>query len=954
MVEDSGSMPETPASFGPFRLYPRLRRLERDNQPVELGGRAFDILCVLVARAGQVVDSGDLLSTAWGSMIVGDGSLRLQINALRKVFDDDPSDPRYIRNVRGRGYCFIAPVSRTDSHQSLAGDNACLLELGRLPAQPARVAGRNQAVQDIAAWLAQWRFVNIVGPGGIGKTTVSVSAGYALASRFDIVCFVDLGALSAPGLVPSAVASALGLMVSSEDPTYGLVTHLKDRKVLLILDSCDPVVEAAAFLAECIFGQCPQVGILTSCREPLRAEGEHVYHLSPLTVPADSPTLTAEQALAFSAVELFVSRIQASLASFELHDSNAAVVAAMCRKLDGIPLAIELAAGRVAALGLETTASLLNSRFALAWQGRRTAVPRHRTLRAALAWSVELLDDCELDTLTSLSVFAGSFTLEAAQAVAGSGEVDRMRITESLARLVEKSLVSSLQGAKATRFWLLDVTREYVNDLLVRSDRHSEVSGRHAVFQCEFLESTYAGPTDRMDAEVRRSDARNLSNVRAALEWTAMQPNLELMSRLAAAVGPLLLDLALLDECKRWTERGLRALDASMLGTSREMELRFSLGLSLMLTHGYTEEARIALERATALAESLGGPCDQLRMLGTLNLLHQLIGELRKALALARQAGEVAKRQQDPACTAIADWLLGSSSHLAGDDLTGVKLGERALSSPTPSKLLDRVWFGFDVHRIRCLAAWARGLFVLGYPDQALRAAARVAAEADKSGHPIALGVSLVWTAPVLVWAGDWVQAQIAIDRIDEHALQHGLRWYGSWGRGLLGYLLIQRGKNQAGVELLQELYTTTPYGVLLTTFSAPLAWGLAQQGRFEEALTTIDRCIDQVESEGGSFDLPELIRVKAAILFTLGSERDAEAEELLLRSLEQARRQSARAWELRSATTVAQLRIRQGRAEEAASGLSAVYSRFNEGFQTADLSAARSLLDELATAAER
>jgi predicted ATPase/DNA-binding winged helix-turn-helix (wHTH) protein len=943
---------EGAVSFGPYRLYPQLRRLERDKRDVELGERAFDILCMLVARAGQVVSKRELVTGAWGSVVVGDGSLRLQINVLRKALGDDSSEPRYIRNVTGRGYCFIAPVAGAAGYPEAAATRISAPVLGKLPAQLARVVGRKQAVRDIIVLLVEWRFVSVVGPGGMGKTTVSLAAAHALGKRFHPVCFVDLGALRDARLVPSAVAFALGLMVPSKDPGPGLLAHLKERKALLILDSCDPVIEAVASLGERIFDECPHVAILCSCREPLRAGGEHVYPLPPLQAPPDSPTITAAQALTFSAVELFVARARAASSQFELVDSNAAAVAAISRALDGIPLALELAAGRVAALGLETIGGLLNSRFALSWRGRRTAPPRHRTLRAALAWSVELLEESERTTLMSLSVFAGAFTLEAAQAVAGSPDMDPVRIAETLARLVEKSLVSSMQAPRITSFWLLDTTRAYADELLTGSGHHAEVARRHAEFQCEFLERTYSGSTDFIEAEAWHSHAAYLSNLRAALEWTAAQPDLELLSRLAAAAGPFLLDLSLLDECTRWAARGLEALEESMAGNHREMELQASLGLSMMFARGITQEVRVALQRALELAQRLGDSYNQMRMLGALNLLHHRAGELHAALELARRAEEMAAGLKDPACSAMANWLLGISSHLVGNEVTGLELAEQALRRPPLSRLEPRVRFGFDCHRILCLCAWARCLFVLGYPDQARRAVARVVEEAGQLGHAVALGLALVWSTPILIWLGDWEGAQQAVDRLQSHALQNGFEAaHHVVGRGLQGHLLIERGECEAGLDLLQGFYPSlqaTGYGVLLAAYSAPLAWGLAQRGRLEEALLTLDTQITRIEADGGSFDLAELFRVKAAILLTRAQGREVDAERLLSRSLEQARLQSALAWELRSATTFAWLRIRQGRVREAAIGLSAVYSRFKEGFQTADLAAARKLLDWL------
>jgi predicted ATPase len=951
MVTTSDATFEGAVSFGPFRLYPQLRRLERDTQEVQLGGHAFDILRMLVARAGQVVSKRELVSGAWGPVVVGDGSLRLQINVLRKALADDSSEPRYIRNVTGRGYCFIAPVAGAAGQTEPPSIRTSVPEPGKLPAQRARVVGRKQAVQDIILQLVEWRFVTVVGSGGIGKTTVSLAAAHALEKQFDPVCFVDLGALRDARLVPSAVASALGLMVPSQDPGPGLLAHLSERKALLILDSCDPVIEAVASLGQRIFDECPHVAMLTSCREPLRAGCEHVYPLPSLEAPADSTVITAAQALTFGAVELFVARAKAASPQFELLDSNAAAVAAISRKLDGIPLALELAAGRVAALGLETTAGLLNSRFALSWQGRRTALPRHRTLGAALAWSVELLEEAERAILMSLSVFAGAFTLEAAQAVAGSPGVDAVRIAEALARLVEKSLVSSMQGPRLTRFWLLDTTRAYADELLAASGDHHEVAGRHALFLCHFLERTYSGSTDFIEGEAWHSHAAYLSNLRAALEWTASRPDRELMSRLAAAAGPFLLDLSLLDECSRWAACGLEALEESAVGSHREMELQGSLGLSMMFARGITREVHAALERALELAERLGDSYNEMRMLGALNSLHHRTGELHKALALARRAHAVAARMRDPAYSAMANWLLGISCHLVGDEVTGLELAGQALTRPPLSKLVNRVRFGFDDHRIRCLCAWARCLFILGYPDQARRAVARVVEEASQLGHAVALGLALVWSTPTLIWLGDWERAQEAIDRLQTHAQRNGLEAYRLHGEGLQAHLLIERGEIEAGLDLLQGFYAmlqATGYGVLLAAYSVPLAWGLAQRGRLEEALLTLDTQITRIEADGGSFDLAELFRVKAAILLTRARGREADAGLLLSRSLEQARLQSALAWELRSATTLAWLQIRQGQVREAATGLSAVYCRFKEGFQTADLAAARKLLEWL------
>jgi predicted ATPase len=254
-----------------------------------------------------------------------------------------------------------------------------------------RMVGRQTAVEAIAAQLARRRFVTIVGPGGIGKTTVAVAVGHAIAGEYGGACFVDLGPLADPRLIPSLLATALGLIVQSDNPTRDLIDFLRDKRRLLILDGCEHVIETAARLVESIFDQADGVDVLATSREALRIEGEQVYYLAPLECPPVSDTLTAAESLAFPAAQLFSDRVVATSDRFVLQDGDAPVVARICRKLDGIALAIELAAGRVNAHGIEGVEALLDSKLSLLWQGRRTAPPRHHTLNAALEWSYELL-----------------------------------------------------------------------------------------------------------------------------------------------------------------------------------------------------------------------------------------------------------------------------------------------------------------------------------------------------------------------------------------------------------------------------------------------------------------------------------------------------------------------------------------------------------------------------------
>jgi DNA-binding winged helix-turn-helix (wHTH) protein len=348
-------------SFGPFRLVASERLLTKDGVPVEVGARTLDALIALVSRPNEVVSKGDLLARVWPDVTVEESSLRFHIAALRKALGDGKDGARYITTAAGRGYCFVAPVARSNERADLNSPLTVSFSHANLPSRLRRMVGRDDDVLRLSAQLTASRFVTIVGVGGVGKTTVAVAVGHHLIEAFaGATLFVDLGMLSDPALVGTAVASMLGLSVQSDDPTPNLIAFLRDRRILLILDTCEHLIEAVASLAARIFTEAPQVHILATSREALQVEGEHVYRLDVLAYPPDDRVLTAADAQAFPAIQLFMERALASGARFDLGDAEAAIVVGICRKLDGVALAVELAARRVEAYGLQQTAALLD------------------------------------------------------------------------------------------------------------------------------------------------------------------------------------------------------------------------------------------------------------------------------------------------------------------------------------------------------------------------------------------------------------------------------------------------------------------------------------------------------------------------------------------------------------------------------------------------------------------
>src|SRR3984885_10703422 len=506
-------------SFGPFSLFGAERLLKKGDEPIPLGGRALDILIALAERAGEVVSHKELISTAWPDVRVEEANLRFQIAALRKAIGDGGDGARYVSNVAGRGYCFVAPVTRSSAKQSVPVIGITTTErVNKLPPRLARMVGRDDTVRALTQQLQMWRFVSVVGPGGVGKTTVVISVAHTLVDGFhDAVFFIDLAALTDPQLVPTAIASALGLPVQTRDPLVSLLAFIGDRKILLVLDSCEHVIGVAAAMAERLVSEAPQAHILATSREALQVEGEHVHLLYSLDCPPEDAGLTAAEALRYPAAQLFMERAAASGYGAALSDIDAVIVARSCRRLDGMALAIELAASHVGSLGIRGTAELLDNRFSLLWQGRRTALPRHETLNAMLDWSYSLLSEREKVVLCQLSVFVGVFTVQTAGSVASETEVDEADVIDAVASLAAKSLISTTVTNELT-YRLLDTTRAYAAAKLAELGEADLIARRHAIFYSRFLEHDESIQS-LFDEHGLSGYAPHIGNVRAALGW---------------------------------------------------------------------------------------------------------------------------------------------------------------------------------------------------------------------------------------------------------------------------------------------------------------------------------------------------------------------------------------------------------------------------------------------------
>jgi predicted ATPase/DNA-binding winged helix-turn-helix (wHTH) protein len=932
--------PESPGAdvaFGPFRLLPGKRLLTRDGVPLEIGGRALDILIALVAQPGRVVTKRELLARVWSGVVVEEGSLRFHMTSLRKILGDGEDGARYIATQVGVGYAFVAPIERTAPAPATAPAQPPV-GAGNLPPRT-RLIGREADIDLVVGRLAEPRLFTLVGAGGVGKTSLAVEAGHRLAGAYERVHFVDLAQVEDPALVPSALAGAMGLPVQADDPVFVLLAHLRARKLLLIVDNCEHVVATVSPIIERIRAEAPGTCVLATSREPLRARDEQLHWLNALDYPAEPGELAVDQLLAFPAVRLFVERLGAGDAAPAMAVEDARLIAEMCRRLDGMALPIELAAVRAASYGIRATHSMLGERFSLGWPGRRTALPRQQTLRATLEWSYGLLPPAERLVFDRLAVFVGPFSQEAASYVTSDAGVDAATAAALLDELAAKGLVATDRSEPTHAYRLLEMTRAYAREKLAAHGDAAvhAVCFRHAAYYVAMLGNLGRTPDEVFDRSARL--ASQLGNIRSALEWSfGPQGDPGLALPLAAASAPLFLHFSLLVECRTWCERATELLALGYFGSPTEMELQGALGLALMFTRGNSEAAEKALLRAMDIAVARGDYGSQLRLLGRLQIFYERIGDFASSLAWAEQAIGVGEAIGELEAMAVAASLAGVSHHLLGDQQRARRELEKALKYSPPARRSHTIHYGFD-HRNRTGLALARTLWLLGFPDQAREWAERVERDAAALDHPVTHCIALVWTLGIYIWMGDLERAGTSATTFQRIAEANMLKPYIAASLGMHGAIAIRAGRPDEAIGWLEESLARLHgmrYELLTTTFELALAEGLMLSGRHAEAERLVDGTIAHCRRSGDAFALPELLRIKARALKVLGAD-DAVADAALEASLALSREQGARAWTLRATMDQARWLLERGERPRAREMLAPWMEDAGEGAGTLD-----------------
>ncbi|HEY4081506.1 MAG TPA: winged helix-turn-helix domain-containing protein [Burkholderiaceae bacterium] len=919
--------------FGPFELLPERRQLLERGEPVRLGSRALELLIALTERAGELMSRSELESRLWPSTVVEETSLRVHISALRKALGDGADGVRYIANVPGRGYSFVAPIERVGgTGESAEAANLALQQARtghKLPGRLARVIGRDTVVEALAAALQSGRLASLVGAGGMGKTTVALLvAKRSLTAYADGVRFVDFSPLPAGSEVLPTLIDALDLPDRTDDPWSVVEDHLQGRHMLLVLDNCEHVVQSAAEAVETLMRLAPEVHVLATSREALDVRGERVLRLEGLQTAGEPEDLGIEQAQELPAVQLFVERASAAMAAFELRADNLKSVCEICRYLDGMPLAIELAAARVDALGIEGVASRLGHMFEVLTRGRRTAFPRHRTLLALLDWSHALLNESEQAVLRRLSLFRSSFTLELATSLCSHEALGALAVIEALMSLVAKSLVAVDKQGDEVQYRLLYTTRAYAEEKLAQSGEREAWRQRHAQVICDLLEAAHAGGAKPWRAEI----AHMIEDLHMALDWTqGAQSSLEVSIRLVMDAFMFMQRGGVMRNMREPLEALFEKLRA-LPQPQPHLELRLRIALYFVVP---TENSRYRTDgltdRTIELVAEVGDAGDRLEL--QYALYADAIRRADYPATLTHANGIRQLTTTGPYAhlrVVLSDRLLVLALHHCGDHTQAWHLSQRVLACPADTPVETRFSTAIP-YAISMGGMQARILWMTGFAEKA-QAIYDSVMPLLADAVPVATCQLINLTGLALaLWRGD-LDAARKLQQVLQGPLAHAANPYWiSWAR-MLERALEVRLSGEAPGEWPDPPDADREAELDMRATLVP-EWVTA-------------RALERAETGLTDWCAPELLRASAEKLMAGGLQSDwPAAESLLDRAQKLASRQGALAWELRIANSRARLALARGRPEEGRQPLAEVLARFTEGQQDADPREARRLL---------
>lgn len=890
--------------FGPFTLRETQRRLERSGEAVRLGPRAFNLLLELIKRPGEFLSKEELLSMVWAGLVVEEASVRVHMSLLRKALGSPGEEEdcvEWISNVPQRGYRFNAKVAREriDAPHTVE-PRPPAPSFARPPARLTELVGRESDVEGVLESLEAHRLVTIVGAGGIGKTSVAIRSAERYQQQLAVpVAFVDLSPLISQDHVLGTLARSVGAAADMPDTLHAIVQCLAGQAVLLLIDNCEHVIEALAPPINELLSALPGLRILATSRESIRVAAEYVVRLPALAVP-DSEGSTLAQALEWPSVQLLVERARAAGAGI-FNEAQGPLLARISRQVDGIPLAIELVAARLGVQSVGDLARTLDDHMRLHAIANRAVSARHRTLAAALDWSIALLDEVELRFFRRLSVFRGRF--DVASALGVNADMDADVAFDALISLTNKSLIFFDSSDSVSPYRLLDTTRSYAAALLGRSDEHAIMLRRHAMYMLDAMKVATAELAQLTEQEWGERYAYRVDDVRFALDVCLIQqPDATLAAALVIASMPLWFHLSQVAEYRDRVAVALALVDRQ---PEPDLEsatwLSTSLLTALLNTRGSNEDLNAVCDRALAGALAVKVPVLELRARWGRCTHDMFRGEYAAALRHSQPVLALAQSGTDPAALILSHRVSAMANHFCGGFDVSRQHSEASIAISAGIGRTHANMLGPDAS-VAAMAVLCRTLWIQGDTEKALQVAGNAVERAEALGNSLSVCAALYGACPVALWAGETELARGWVSLMIEEAQR----------RGLLGWLRYAEWFHQG-----LQLAITEDRSLLMQEVSARFA---AYDAPRREMLVTFcpdwfdDQLIERLVQGEGLWCAAEIWRAAG-----WRSERRGlvdEAEGFYLRAIATAKQQGAKGWELRATRSLASMRAGLGLAQ--------------------------------------
>jgi predicted ATPase/DNA-binding winged helix-turn-helix (wHTH) protein len=906
------SQAEQILAFGPLKLLPRQKAPFKSDCPHVMGNRALEFLTLLVSRAGKLIGKEELFMDAWPNMHVEEANLRMHIAARREAPCDGQDGNCYVMTLPRRGYYYVAPVACINGWAEQPLRVCVAPKTSRLPKRLTSPTEREQVVFLLMGQLESGRFITIVGPGGVGKTSVALTIAHRVSDRYeDGVYLVDLAQRTDAEMVPTASASVLGMSVTSDDLLPSLLAALKCERMLLFFDNWEQVIGTVASLAEVVLQTSDNIGVLATSREALRTEGEWTHRLAPLDMPEYDTVIKADRAVV-------------NCSTFEICDDNAPVIVELCRRLDGIPPAIELAAARVELFGVKQLSAQPDARLLSFSEGRYTALPRHQNMQATLDWSYSLLSEGERKVLRAISIFNAVFGGECTISLLAIAGLCKSGIMASIESLSEKSLLRVAAGAGQPKCRLLETTKAYAFGKLCDRSELPTISRLHAERLAQLLTEAEANWIDMREAEWVARYEPMAGDLRSALCWSlSARGDTKLAIALTEAARPFWVRLSLAADCSEFVAISFMKADDFSLNDSegiyRQMKFLNALWLSLIFKNGPKQQVEDALKMALSLAEYLSDIDDQLRLLWAIFIAAIKEGDYFEAVRQAGLFRSVGRKARNPQELDTGDLLLGFALHLLGQHNRARIYIEAALDNyAAPATRADIIGFQYD-QRVAARVPLSSILWLQGYAEQAMDNAAYAVDEAKSADHAMPLGDALSAAACRTAFSiGDFGLAEKLVSMVADYSARCGVRPWGAWGRYFKGVLQSRGGQIYAGLDAmdaaLKEL-RTTGFVLRRNFYLREYAELLGKAGRVEQGLMVAEEALSRCRRDSEGLFFVKFLRVKGNLLRCQSLPDAVEtAEGLFQRSLHHSEAADTFAWMLRTAVSFAKLRIFQNR----------------------------------------